>query len=65
MLRAMKKQQPDWEAIAAVARELGVKDEAIRKWRERGSVPGRWHLAIIDKSKGAIPPSQLYQPVQA
>ena len=51
---------PDkWQAIEITAKKLGVSDEAIRKWRERGSVPGKWHLAILDASKGSIPPAAL------
>lgn len=38
-----------WAAIKLVANELGVEDEAIRKWRERKRIPGDWHLPLLSK----------------
>jgi len=40
-----------WEFIAAEAAQLGAKDEAIRKWRERGKVPHRWRLPLMNAAK--------------
>lgn len=45
---------PKWEEIEAAARRLGVKDGALRKWAERGGVPGKWQVPIIVQSKGRI-----------
>jgi len=39
-----------WNIIDTCGEELGVKAEARRKWRERG-VPGKWHLALIQKAR--------------
>ncbi len=36
----------DWDIIEKAGREIGVSDEALRKWRVRG-VPGRFHLQIV------------------
>jgi len=51
---ASEPSHPKWEQIEAAAKELGVSDEAFRKWSERGSVPGKWQVPIILKSKGRI-----------
>ncbi len=42
---------PLWPAIATGAAELGVGAEAIRKWRERGKVPYRWRLPLLNAAK--------------
>ncbi len=36
-----------WDRIDPLAEELGVSDEARRKWREREAVPGTWHLPLM------------------
>lgn len=36
-----------WKIIEAEAAALGVSDEAMRKWRERGRVPYRFRLPIL------------------
>ena len=41
--RTMKKQ----DQIDALAAELGVSYEARMKWRQRGHVPGKWHLRLM------------------
>ncbi len=51
--------QLNWDIVAETALRLGVSGDAIRKWRERGSVPGKWHLPIISASKGKVPASAL------
>lgn len=45
---------PKWDEIEATARKLGVTDEALRKWRVRDGVPGKWQVPIILESKGRI-----------
>ena len=35
-----------WDRIDPLAAELRVSTEARRKWRERGRVPGGWHLQL-------------------
>lgn len=45
---------PKWEEIEAAGRKLGVSDWALRKWAERGRVPGKWHVPLIVQSKGKI-----------
>lgn len=45
---------PKWDVIAATAREMGVKEEALRKWREREGVPGKWQVPLIVQSKGQL-----------
>ena len=37
--------------IERIAASLGARGETRRKWRERGKVPGRWHLPILQKAK--------------
>lgn len=34
--------------INLLAAELGVSDEARKKWRQRGAVPHKWRLPILD-----------------
>ncbi len=36
-----------WNRIDPLATELGVKADARRKWRERGKIPGDWHLLLL------------------
>jgi hypothetical protein len=40
----------DWNTIDRAAAALGVKQEARRKWRERGRVPYRWRIPIMQKA---------------
>lgn len=40
-----------WEFIVAEAVLMGAKEEAIRKWRERGRVPHRWRLSLLNAAK--------------
>jgi hypothetical protein len=44
----------DWDAIEKIARELGVRDRAFEKWKERKSVPHKWRLPIIRASGGHV-----------
>jgi hypothetical protein len=41
-----------WRFIEAVAKEAGVSEEALRKWRIRG-VPTSRRLAIVDAARDA------------
>jgi antitoxin component of MazEF toxin-antitoxin module len=50
-VRAMLSRDKSWEVIDRIAASLGVRREARYKWRERGKVPGRWHLAILQKAR--------------
>jgi hypothetical protein len=43
-----------WEHVEATAARLGVNADAVRKWRERGAVPAKWHIRLISASKGKI-----------
>lgn len=48
-----------------IARELGVNPETIRKWRQRGGVPHRWRLPIIQftaKRGQTVPAVSLGRP---
>lgn len=40
-----------WDRIDPLAEELGVSGEARRKWRKRETVPGGWHLLLLDKAR--------------
>lgn len=51
---AMNSDHPKWPKVTEAARALGVGDWAIRKWAQRGTVPPKWQLAIIKKTKGEI-----------
>lgn len=44
----------DWAKIEPLARELGVTDEALRKWRVREKVPGKWQVPLVIQSKGKL-----------
>lgn len=50
-----------WSDIEAAARELGVSDEALRKWNERDRVPGKWQVPIIVQSRGRVQISDFVQ----
>lgn len=51
----------NWDEIEAAARQLGVTDEALRKWAERGGVPGKWQVPIIVQSNGRVSVSDFPQ----
>lgn len=40
-----------WSFIVETASSMGVKPEALRKWRERGRVPYKHRLKIVDVAK--------------
>lgn len=44
-------ENPKWQIIDAIGAELGVGDEARRKWKKRGAVPHRWRLPILEIGK--------------
>ena len=37
-----------WKIVLGIAEGLGVALEARRKWRQRGHVPYRWRLPILE-----------------
>jgi bifunctional DNA-binding transcriptional regulator/antitoxin component of YhaV-PrlF toxin-antitoxin module len=47
----MLTQAESWGAVDRIAASLGVRADTRRKWRERGRVPGRWHLPIVEKAR--------------
>jgi hypothetical protein len=53
MVRAMD-HTSKWHHIDVIAERLGVKLGTRRKWRQRGSVPHRWRLPILQASGGVI-----------
>ena len=44
----------DWNAIDRVAMTLGVSYRARQKWRQRGTVPHKWRLPILQVTGGVI-----------
>jgi hypothetical protein len=45
----------DWQIIERAAAELGIKEKAVEKWRQRGrGVPPKWWLALVQRSKGKV-----------
>lgn len=36
-----------WPSAADLARDIGADKEAVRKWRQRGSIPARYHRAVL------------------
>jgi bifunctional DNA-binding transcriptional regulator/antitoxin component of YhaV-PrlF toxin-antitoxin module len=47
----MLSRDESWIVVDRIAASLGARGETRRKWRERGKVPGRWHLPILQKAK--------------
>lgn len=50
-LSAISRPMKPEDIIRASAERLGIQAEAIRKWGERGRVPYRWRLPILDDCK--------------
>ena len=52
----MELQKSPWDLIDEAATEEGVKEGAIRKWKDRGRVPPRWHIILIQRfaAKGIL-----------
>ena len=46
--------QLDWSLVKEAARSLGVREKALEKWWQRKSVPHKWRLPLIRKTKGKI-----------
>lgn len=44
----MRAMRPEIDRLAT---DLGVGDWTRRKWRQRGAVPHRWRLALIEAGK--------------
>ena len=45
--------KPKWELVEQMARQAGVKEYALAKWRLRG-VPGSWAIKFIVASGGKL-----------
>ena len=45
---------PDWKLLRKLARDLGVSDKAFWKWKERGCVPHKWRIPLIQVSGGYV-----------
>ncbi|TIR87336.1 MAG: hypothetical protein E5X05_01170 [Mesorhizobium sp.] len=56
---------PKWPEIEATAKKLGAGEEAIRKWRQRGVIPGKWHVPLIVQSRGRLSVKDFAQKVPA
>lgn len=50
----MIEQNDLWNRIDATAKRMGVPYFTRRKWRQRGTVPHKWRLALIQQSGGQI-----------
>lgn len=48
--------------IAGLAKDLGVKDAALKKWRQRG-VPHRWRLPLLREAarRGVTLPDEAFE----
>jgi hypothetical protein len=56
----MSTKYPDlWKEIDALAESLGVSDWARRKWQQRGVIPHKWRLPLIEASKGKLTASDF------
>ena len=42
----------NFERINAIGERLGASYEARKKWRQRGHIPFRWRVAIVQASNG-------------
>lgn len=40
-----------WPSPDAMAAEIGVKPEAVRKWWQRDRIPARWWRSVLDTSR--------------
>ncbi len=52
----------DWSLIDRAAQALGVSEAARRKWKQRGSVPHRWRIALIQQTAGAVSANDFVLP---
>ena len=55
----MTNKAPEWALIEHLATQLGVKRDALRKWKERGRVPYRWQIPLVQASNGRITTEQF------
>mgnify|MGYP003338422110 CR=1 len=44
----------DWNVVDQVAVTLGVSYRARQKWRQRGTIPYKWRLPILQLTGGVI-----------
>ena len=47
----MKALSEKWPVVERVALDMGMKKDTIRKWRERGVIPGAHQIKLINASK--------------
>jgi hypothetical protein len=45
-----------WGSPEAMASAIGVKVEAVRKWRQRDSIPSEYWLRIVESAKSTDKP---------
>ena len=50
----MKAITEKWETVKATAGKLEVSNYNLAKWRQRGAVPGKWHIKLINVSNGKL-----------
>lgn len=41
-----------WPSLAALAEDIVVEIEAVRKWRQRGSIPAEYWVPMVEAAKG-------------
>lgn len=49
----MRNAHKQWQFIERAAADMGVGSEARRKWRERGHVPHKYRLPLLQAAKVA------------
>jgi len=40
-----------WPSVGALAAEVGVSTDRVRKWAERDSIPGEWFSAVTNAAR--------------
>ena len=45
--------EPRWGLFRALALSIGVRSEAIKKWRQRQEIPDRWHFDLLQQAEAA------------
>lgn len=55
----MKAISEKWDELRIAAERLDVSDSNLTKWRQRGAVPGKWHIELIAQSKGSLKPEDF------
>lgn len=47
-----------WQIVKILARQLGVSESNLSKWKQR-PVPHKWRMAMIEASRGALKASDF------